>query len=197
MTFDPSKGPGPGTVERAVAAWQRTQAELAGDEQLQADENAITTALAGGPVVLTPDQLLARTTRALNYAMLRSDECKALQAAASARHERYKRRTQLLRLLLVDLLSAFERKRYDAPDGTVTLRDGTPSLVVTDEKGIPDEYFRTVRSLDRTALAADLKVGVFVPGATMSNGPPTAALRRDKRFTPESQDIIEEETHGE
>lgn len=55
------------------------------------------------------------------------------------------------------------------------------SVIVTDEKQIPDEYFKTVRTLDKTALNAAVKGGKSVAGTSLSNGGQTLAIRSKGR----------------
>ncbi len=69
-------------------------------------------------------------------------------------------------------------KKITAPDLTISLRAGTPSLVVIDETAIPQSYWvaRQPR-LDRQSLQADLKRGAAVPGVTLNNSEPVLSVR--------------------
>jgi hypothetical protein len=61
-------------------------------------------------------------------------------------------------------------KKITAPDFTISVRPSSPSLVVTNEGTIPQAYWqpRDPR-LDRLGLLNDLKRGVVVEGAALSN----------------------------
>lgn len=69
-------------------------------------------------------------------------------------------------------------KKITAPDFTVSVRPGTPALVVTEEKFIPEPYWlaREPR-LDRHGLINDLKKGMPVSGAALSNPMPVLSVR--------------------
>lgn len=54
-------------------------------------------------------------------------------------------------------------------------------IIVTDENQIPDEYFKTERRLDKTALNAAVKSGTSVPGTSLNNGGQTLAIRAKGR----------------
>ena len=64
-------------------------------------------------------------------------------------------------------------QKVAAPDFTVSIRPGSPALVVVDENAIPSPYWvpREPR-LDRLGLLNDLKTGLPVAGAELSNPEP-------------------------
>jgi hypothetical protein len=69
-------------------------------------------------------------------------------------------------------------KQIIAPDFTISLRHGSPSVVVTQESAIPATYFRPQPAkLDRIALLSALKAGAQVPGAELSNSQPVLNVR--------------------
>jgi hypothetical protein len=49
-----------------------------------------------------------------------------------------------------------------------------------DEQLIPDEYFKVERTLRRSEVLSDLKVGVVVEGAQLSNGGESLRIARLK-----------------
>jgi Gp157 protein len=174
---DEPRGPGPDTVMRSVAAWERARLMLATDPELAADENAIRDAIGLDPTAVHPDQLIRRAMRALVFAGLRVDEAKSLTASATRRSRRYIARAQALRTLIFDLMEVLSYPKFITPYGTVTLkRSGNPTVLVTDEAQIPDGYFLIERTLDKRLLLADLKVGVVVDGAVLANAAPTIAI---------------------
>jgi hypothetical protein len=188
---DPSRGPGPSTIEQCVAAWQRARGSLAEDDALAEDEAAISSALDSDPMVLHPDELLRRIVRALTFATLREGEARTLVAIYRARRTRYANRAMILRTEIFDIMQALKRRTFAAPEGTLSIRPGSQSVVVTDEGLIPDEYWITQpRVLDRHTLLEDLKQGVVVDGAALSNGAPTIALRRQKESTATGDDDV-------
>jgi hypothetical protein len=81
-------------------------------------------------------------------------------------------------LVLAAMEEAGIKKLVEA-DFTLSLRLGTPKLVVVDETLIPEEFWRPqAPRLDRQWLLAALKNGRSVPGAELGNPEPTLALRR-------------------
>jgi hypothetical protein len=81
-------------------------------------------------------------------------------------------------LVLAAMEEAGIKKLVEA-DFTLSLRLGSPKLVVIDETLIPEEFWRPqAPRLDRQWLLAALKNGRSVPGAELGNPEPTLAVRR-------------------
>jgi hypothetical protein len=182
------RSPGPSTIERCVAAWQRAQAAIATDDELTIDEQPIASAFDADPSILSPDELLRRIVRALVFAEARQQEAKTLVGLLQARQRRYANRAAWLREELLQVMVALERPSFAAPFGTVTLRAGVPSAVIIDEEALPDEYIRITRKPDGTKILADLKQGVVIEGAVLSNGTPSVALYRPRAIADETTD---------
>ena len=69
-------------------------------------------------------------------------------------------------------------RKIAAPDFTVSVRPGSPSLLVIDEGAIPEPYWEAREPrLDRAGLLADLKRGMDVPGTHLSNPEPVLSVR--------------------
>ena len=69
-------------------------------------------------------------------------------------------------------------KKITAPDFTASVRPGMPALVVLDEEAVPSIYWQPGEpKLKRQVLAADLKDGAEVEGATLSNPEPVLSVR--------------------
>ena len=69
-------------------------------------------------------------------------------------------------------------KKVGAPDFTVSLRPGSPALVVVDEGAVPAPYWEPREPrLNRAGVLADLKRGVTVPGTQLSNPEPVLSVR--------------------
>ena len=64
-------------------------------------------------------------------------------------------------------------------DVTASVRNGTPSVEITDLDAVPEIYIETVitRKADKRTLLAVMKDGAVVPGCELSNAMPTIALR--------------------
>lgn len=69
-------------------------------------------------------------------------------------------------------------KTLKEPDFTASARTGVPSLVVTGEESIPENYWVPQDpKLDRQSLLADLKRGAVVEGAQLDNPKPVLSVR--------------------
>lgn len=65
-----------------------------------------------------------------------------------------------------------------APDFMLSVRAGTPALIIIDEKQVPPGYFEARDSkLNRQALLSDLKQGVQIEGVALSNPQPVISVR--------------------
>jgi hypothetical protein len=69
-------------------------------------------------------------------------------------------------------------KKIRAPDFTISVRPGTPALLVLDEGAVPSIYWepRDPR-LNRQGLLNDLKGGADIKGVALSNPEPVLSVR--------------------
>ena len=88
--------------------------------------------------------------------------------------DRASKRRQIAKDVMVEL----DIKKITAPDFTASIRAGTPSLMVIDEKAVPSIYWepRDPR-LNRQGLLADLKQGTEITGVSLSNPEPVLSVR--------------------
>jgi len=88
--------------------------------------------------------------------------------------DRGSKRRQIAKDVMVEL----DLKKITAPDFTVSIRPGTPALMVINEEAVPPIYWEPGEPrLRRQVLATDLKQGEEVPGATLSNPEPVLSVR--------------------
>jgi len=88
--------------------------------------------------------------------------------------DRASKRRQIAKDVMVDL----DLKKITAPDFTVSIRPGTPSLMVIDESAVPKTYWEPgPPRLKRQDLAQDLKNGEEVAGALLANPEPVLTVR--------------------
>jgi len=88
--------------------------------------------------------------------------------------DRAAKRRQIARDVMVEL----DLKKLNAPDFTVSIREGTPSLMVINEDEVPSIYWQPGEPrLRRQALADELKQGSEVPGVALSNPEPVLSVR--------------------
>jgi hypothetical protein len=97
-----------------------------------------------------------------------------MQGRLSRLQDRALKRRQLARDVMVETAI----KKITAPDFTVSVRSGSPGLVVLDEAAIPPAYWEPREPrLNRQTLLADLKQGASVAGAALSNPEPVLSVR--------------------
>src|SRR4029077_15104241 len=88
--------------------------------------------------------------------------------------DRASKRRQIAKDVMVDL----DIKKIAAPDFTVSIRPGMPSLLVLDEAAVPSIYWHPVAPrLDRQGLLGELKEGADIKGVTLSNPEPVLSVR--------------------
>jgi hypothetical protein len=98
----------------------------------------------------------------------------------TARRKRYEARVERFRRLIEQLMAAIEVRKQAGRFARASIAAAPPSVLVTDEQLIPEEYFKVERTLRRADLLSDLKVGVVVEGAQLSNGGETLRIGRLK-----------------
>ena len=82
------------------------------------------------------------------------------------------------RQLALAVMSEVGLSTLKQADFTASVRSGAPSLVVTTEEIIPKSYWVSqAPKLDRHALICQLKRGIPVCGATLSNPQPVLVVR--------------------
>ena len=84
------------------------------------------------------------------------------------------KRRQIAKEVMVEL----EIKKITAPDFTVSIRPGMPSLLVLDEAAVPSIYWQPREPrLNRQGLVNDLKQGAEITGVALSNPEPVLSVR--------------------
>jgi hypothetical protein len=96
----------------------------------------------------------------------------------SARRARIEKRIAMRRVAILAAMASGEIKTVETPAGTITRKPVPPSVLILDEAAIPAEFWKPVDpNLDKKAVGDALKAGREVPGAMMSNGGETIAIR--------------------
>lgn len=120
---------------------------------------------------------------------LRDMEAKRRDAAAMAgaiattitdleqRLARLERREQAMRRLMHKLMEAADLKKIELPEATLSIRNGTPKVIITDETLIPEILCRIKREPDKQRIGQLLKEGSPVQGAELSNAEPNLTIR--------------------
>ena len=88
--------------------------------------------------------------------------------------DRASKRRQIAKEVMVEL----DLKKITAPDFTVSIRPGTPALMVLDEAAVPSIFWQpSAPKLNRQGLLSELKEGVEIAGVTLSNPEPVLSVR--------------------
>ena len=109
----------------------------------------------------------------------------ALQAGLRFRVDDMKERLSRLELraskkreLALEAMTEVGLSKLEQPDFTASARAGSPALVVIAEDRIPEAYWLPQPpKLDRQAIIGELKRGLDIPGAQMSNPKPVLSVR--------------------
>ena len=84
------------------------------------------------------------------------------------------KRRQIAKEVMLEL----ELKKLTAPDFTVSIRPGMPSLLVLDENAVPSIYWQPVDpKLKRAELLTELKQGAAIAGVALSDPEPVLSVR--------------------
>jgi hypothetical protein len=141
----------------------------------QIDEQTLADTVEGLTDVHEILQAIVRAALA-DEAMVRGLKCRLsdMQGRLDRLQERAAKRRQIARDVMVEL----DLKKLNAPDFTVSIREGAPSLMVINEDEVPSIYWQPGEPrLRRQALADELKQGSEVPGVALSNPEPVLSVR--------------------
>ena len=98
--------------------------------------------------------------------------------AMEERLDRLRYRAAARREIVCSVMIECEVKKVTAPDLTLVMRPGTPTLLVTDEAAVPAEFWESREPrLNRQRLLAQLKLGIDVQGVQLSNPQPVLTVR--------------------
>ena len=139
------------------------------------DEETVTDTLEG---ITTLHEMIAAVIRSALV-----DE--ALQAGLRFRVDDMKERLSRLELraskkreLALEAMTEVGLSKLEQPDFTASARAGSPALVGIAEDRIPEAYcLPQPPKLDRQAILGELKRGLDIPGAQMSNPKPVLSVR--------------------
>lgn len=170
-------GPSPYRIETAMSVVQATLARLrdTGELDIETDEAALLAML--GEEGAEISRLLERIIAAALEAEAHADAAAIRVSALTIRKQRFERQAETWRGAALAMMDALEMAKHKTGEFTVTLANGLPRVVITDEAALPEEYIRIKREPDKDAIREDLAEGVVIPGAELSNGPPRLIVR--------------------
>jgi hypothetical protein len=124
------------------------------------------------------NEVLAAVVRTALLEEAMAEGLKAHIKALQDRLERLSERASARREIARDAMLEVDLKKVAAPDFTITVRPGSPAVVVVEEKDVPQAYWQPREPrLDRVQLLSDLKLGRPIAGAHLSNPEPVLSVR--------------------
>jgi hypothetical protein len=139
-----------------------------GDEQLLADMLEAETGL---------NEFLARVVDVMDDAEEIIDGIEIKLDQRKARKARFEQRYEAMRALAFKLMQQANLKKLVLPTATLSIRAGTPKVIITDEAALPENCIRVKREPDKVMIKELISQGVPIRGAELSNAEPTLAVR--------------------
>lgn len=155
-------------LEREFADLVAAYPELAEDEELRAD-----TIEGETDAYRVLGKIVAIERDANSMVLAIGERAKEL----AERKERYARRKDAMRALLLRLLKAAGLNKVSLPEATVSVGKGRAGVEIVDESLLPDNVVKLKREPDKTAIKAALDAGEDVPGAVLREGQPSVTVR--------------------
>jgi hypothetical protein len=94
------------------------------------------------------------------------------------RVERLQDRASKRRQIAKEVMIELDLKKITAPDFSVSIRPGMPSLMVVDEAAVPSIFWQpSAPRLKRQELLTELKDGAKIEGVALSNPEPVLSVR--------------------
>ena len=125
------------------------------------------------------DQLLIALIRSADEDQILVNGIKARIEELTERKKRLEHRIEAKAGIALRTMERANLPKIEAPDFTLSTRRTPASVVITDEKVIPAQFWRAQDPvLDKKAISEALKAKNEVPGASLSNGGVSLAIRR-------------------
>jgi len=168
------------THELSAAAIQRDYLKeqlLVQFPGLSEDDHALADTLDG---ISDLDQMIVAVMRTADDDAMLVAGIEARMTELKERHARLEMRIATKRDIVGRVMERADIRKIEAPDFTLSLRNGAPKVTIIDEGLIPPSYWREkiTKSIDRAALSDALKANIAVPGAALSNGGVSLSVRK-------------------
>lgn len=98
-------------------------------------------------------------------------------AELELRQDRYERREQAMRNLEFKLLQMAEQRKMELSIATLSIRNISPKVIITDDSLLPDVLCNIIRAPDKKRIKELLDAGNEVRGCSLSNGDETILIR--------------------
>jgi len=155
-------------VQQEITALLVSFPELEEDEVLRADSiEGQTTAF----------EFLSRIVRLIGSTRAIANGTADYIGELQERKARLERHEMGLRSLIMKVMNTADLKKAVLAEATLSIRAGTPHLIIVNEHEIPAEFMRVKREPDKLAIKAALTNGGHVLGTVLSNSEPVLNLR--------------------
>lgn len=105
------------------------------------------------------------------------DALKEHEAALKARRQRMEARVTANKAAMLSIMDAADVKRAERPCATLTRRNGSASVVITDEDAVPSQLCQFKKVPDKRAIKEQIEAGETVPGAQIVTGADSVTMR--------------------
>ena len=124
-------------------------------------------------------ELIGAVLESIDDDQLIVDGCKSRVKDLTERKQRIDKRISAKKTMIEQAMIIAELPSIETPVATASIKKVPPKVIISEEAEIPTDYWKSPDPvLDKKALGQALKDGLEVPGATLSNGGVTLALRR-------------------
>ena len=164
-------------IEKALSLWNAAKSEVL-DEELDGDTRTLVELLGGD--YQDPSTLLRQVIRGAIYNDDMASMCEQWIDRGTERLKRFQARRDRLRKVAEQLSEVLGEPKINEHDFDTGFSAGREFVHVTDIDALPSEYKVTTANVapDKRKIAADIKQGVVIEGATLSNAPPVFFIRK-------------------
>jgi Siphovirus Gp157 len=154
----------------SVVLYQRLKAEILRNEDgIADDDQALLDTLEGSSDI---NEQIAALLRDAQRCDVMSNGIAEIISDNNVRRHRLDAKSARLRAMSLAAMQECGIPKIQAPDLTISIAAGVPSVVITDEAAVPDHLCKIERTPKKNEIAKILKSGEFVPYATLSNAVP-------------------------
>jgi len=108
-----------------------------------------------------------------------SEACKNEQARLKDRQQSFDKKVEQMKTYLLENLIAIGETKITDPLITISTRKPTKACQIDDENKVPEQYVKTktVTSIDKRTLLADLKNGEEIEGVSLIDGKQSITIK--------------------
>jgi Siphovirus Gp157 len=156
-------------IGRSVALYNQLKTALLLTGELSEDDQALLDTLEGETDI---KEQIAELIRDARRAAAMAKGLAEIMKDHATRKSRLEHRSERNRGIAFAAMQNCGLPRVEAPDLTISISPGVPSVIIADEAAVPDSLCKIERTPMKSEIAKLLKSGEFVPYASLSNGAP-------------------------